>query len=282
MNPAPLTDDELKAWSSYIHQLCGLYLNGSKAYLIETRLIGLMRETGSPGWSYLLSKVKSDRSNQLNSKVINAVTTKETSFFRDTAPFELFQYKLIPEHIDRCRTSGCQRVPIRILSAGCSTGEEVYTIAIVLKELLRDFSGYDIRILGIDISESALAKASYGHYGRYELDRGVSPDNFFRYFEPSGDRWKICDELRSVVAFKKTNLLETLMVPGQFDIIFCRNVAIYFNTTDKIRLFKNLDRVLAKNGALIIGATESLADICPEFEPKRYHRGAFYHRVSGQ
>jgi chemotaxis protein methyltransferase CheR len=277
MSPA-LTHDELTAWSRYIHEICGVFLDNSKGYLIETRLAGLLRDNGSGGWAELLYKVKSDPSNALRTKVTSAITTNETSFFRDTAPFELLQHKLFPELVDRRNKAGLRPVPIRILSAACSTGQEAYSTAIVLKDLLGNFRGYDIRILGVDISDAAVAQASYAHFSRMELDRGMSPDKLARHFEPVGDRWKVHDELRATATFRRANLLEPIASPAPFDIIFCRNVAIYFTEPDKIRLFKNLGRNLARDGALVIGSTESITGLCPEFEPKRYLRTVFYQK----
>jgi chemotaxis protein methyltransferase CheR len=273
-----LTPDELTAWSRHIHEICGVHLDGTKGYLIETRFGSLMRESGAGGWSELLHKVKHDPTGKLKARVIDAITTNETSFFRDTSPFDLLQHKLFPEHIDRCRQAGRRPVPIRILSAACSTGQEIYSTAIVLKELLGSFQGYDIRLLGLDISDEAVAQASYAHYGRLELDRGMTPDKLARHFEPVGDRYKVRDELRALATFRRANLLEPLSSPVPFDIIFCRNVAIYFKEPDKIRLFQNLGRHLAGDGALIIGATESITGLCPEFEPQRYLRAVYYRK----
>lgn len=123
-------------------------------------MASLLRETNSGGWSELLYKVKNETGTALRTKVISAITTNETSFFRDTAPFELLQFKILPELIDRKTKSAYRPIPIRILSAACSTGQEAYSTAIVLKELLGDFTGYDIRILGLDISDAAIAQAS--------------------------------------------------------------------------------------------------------------------------
>jgi len=273
-----LTNDELTAWSRYIHEICGVNLDESKGYLVETRLGGLLRDIGAGTWTELLQKVKVETFGSLRTKVINAITTNETSFFRDTSPFELLRNKLFPELIDRRNRAGIKPVPIRILSAACSTGQEIYTTAMVLKELLGAFGGYDIRILGIDISDAVIAQASYGHYTRLELDRGLSADKLARHFEPAGERWKIRDELRALATFRKANLLVPLAAPAPFDIIFCRNVAIYFTEPDKIRLFRNLGRTLDRDGALIIGATESITGLCPEFEPQRYLRAVYYRR----
>jgi len=276
MNNIPITPDELAVWSRYVHEICGVHLDNSKGYLLETRLGGLLREAATPSFSELYYKAKSDHTNGLRRKIIDAITTNETSFFRDTSPFELLQHKLIPELIDRRTKAGVRPIPIRIWSAACSTGQEVYSTGIVLKELLDDFRGYDVRILGTDISDKAVAQASYGHFSRQELDRGMPPDKITKYFEPNGDRWKIRDDLRALTTFKTMNLLEPFAFPVPFDIIFCRNVAIYFTEPDKVRLFKNIEKYLAKDGCLIIGGTESISGLCPEFEPKRYLRAVFY------
>ena len=132
--------------------------------------------------------------------------------------------------------------------------------------------------MGLDISDAAVAQASYAHFSRMELDRGMAPDKLARYFEPVGDRWKVRDELRATATFRCANLLKPIASPAPFDIIFCRNVAIYFTEPDRIRLFRNLGRTLARDGALIIGATESITGLCPEFEPKRYLRAVFYQK----
>ena len=276
MTTISITRDELAVWSRYVHEICGVFLDESKGYLLETRLGGLLKETGATGFSEFYYKIKSDLTNSLRRKIVDAITTNETSFFRDSAPFELLRCKLIPELIDRRRKAGARQVPIRIWSAACSTGQEAYSTTLVLKELLGDMSGYDVRILGTDISDRTVAQASYGHFTRLELDRGMAAGQLAKYFTPSGDRWKICDELRAMASFRTMNLLQPFSFPVPFDIIFCRNVAIYFTEADKVRLFKNIGKCLAKDGCLIIGATESIAGLCPEFEPKRYLRSVFY------
>ena len=271
-----ITRDELTVWIRYIHEICGISLDESKAYLLETRLGGLLRDTGAASFSELYYQAKADLANALRRKIVDAITTNETSFFRDTAPFDLLRHKLIPELVDRRKKSGARMTPIRIWSAACSTGQEAYSTGIVLKELLGDLNGYDIRIVGTDISDKAVAAASYGHYSRLELDRGMAADKVTRYFVPAGDQWKIRDDIRAMASFRTMNLLQPFSFPAPFDIIFCRNVAIYFTEPDKVRLFQNMGRSLARDGALIIGSTESLTGLCPEFEPKRYLRSVFY------
>jgi chemotaxis protein methyltransferase CheR len=273
-----LSVNELSMWSAYIRSICGIQLDGSKGYLIETRLASLLRETGTTSFADLYNKVKTDPTNGLKKKVINAITTQETSFFRDTSPFELIQHKIIPDLIDkRTKALGTIRpLPIRVWSAACSTGQEVYSTAIVLKELLGDFNRYDVRITGTDISDKAVAHASYGVYSKLEMDRGMAPAKVAKYFALEGEKWKVRDEVRALATFKTMNLLEPFAFPAKFDIILCRNVAIYFSEQDKIRLFKSIAKVMAPDGYLIIGSTESITGLCPELEPKRYLRAVFY------
>lgn len=276
----PITRDELNLWSRYIHDICGVHIDETRGYLLETRLSTLFREIGAGSFSELYSRVKADLSLALRRKVIDAITTNETSFFRDNAPFELIRHKLIPELIDRRMKTGLKPTPIRIWSAACSTGQEAYSTGIILRELLGDCRNYDIRILGTDISDQAVAKASYGYFSQMEIERGLPPDRASRYFTREGDRYKIRDEIRGMMTFRNMNLLESFAFPTPFDIIFCRNVAIYFTESDKIRLFKNIGRCMAKDGALIIGSTESITGLCPEFEVKRYLRTVFYNKRS--
>lgn len=270
-----ITREELPVWTRYIYEICGISLDDSKGYLVETRLGSLMPETGAANFSELFFKVRSDTTSTLRRKVIEAITTNETSFFRDTAPFDLLRNKLIPDLIDRRSRNG-GRITLRIWSAACSTGQEAYSTAIVLKELLGDLTRYDIRILGTDISNKVVAQASYGEYSRLELERGLPQETLARHFIASGDRWKVRDEIRALTTFRTMNLLEPFAFPYAFDIIFCRNVAIYFTETDKARLFQNLGKYLAKDGCLIIGSTESITGLCPDLEPKRYLRSVFY------
>ena len=270
-----ITSEEMPVWSRYIKEICGIHLDDSKGYLVETRLGSLLTEAGVSSFSELFYKVRADSSSKLRGRIIEAITTNETSFFRDTSPFDLLRNKLIPDLIDR-RGAAAARIPIRIWSAACSTGQEAYSTAIVLKELLGDLTRYDIRILGTDISQKVVAVASYGEYNRHDLERGLPPETLARHFMVSGDRWRVRDEIRAMATFRNMNLLEPFSFPYQFDIIFCRNVAIYFTEADKTRLFRNLAKCLEKDGGLIIGSTESISGLCPELEPKRYLRSVFY------
>ena len=273
-----VTTDDIKAISKYILDISGIDLDESKAYLIETRLGRLIKEYECSSYRELCSKAKADANKNIENRIIDAISTNETLFFRDTGPFEVLQHKILPDLIDRRteRASGLLPIPIRIWSAACSTGQEVYSIAIVLKELLPDLKKYDIRLHGTDISDTAIGQASYGIYNKFEIERGLSKEKLQKYFIPNGGNWKISHEIRGMVSFDKRNILKPFLGLGKLDIIFCRNVAIYFNPEERKKLFENLASVLEPDGFLIIGSTESLTGICSIFEPKRYLRTIYY------
>jgi chemotaxis protein methyltransferase CheR len=273
-----VTTDDIKAMSKYILDISGIDLDESKAYLIETRLGGLIKEYQCSSYRELCSKAKTDSNKTVENRIIDAISTNETLFFRDAGPFEVLQHKILPDLIDRRteKSSGLLPIPIRIWSAACSTGQEVYSIAIVLKELLSDLKEYNVKLLGTDISDSAIGQASYGTYNKFEIERGLSKETLQKYFISNGGNWKISDEIRAMVSFTKRNILKPFVGLGKLDIIFCRNVAIYFNLEERKKLFENIADVLEPDGFLIIGSTESLTGICTIFEPKRYLRTIYY------
>ncbi|MCC5926385.1 MAG: protein-glutamate O-methyltransferase CheR [Bacteroidetes bacterium] len=271
-----LSPAEMNAWSAYIQKSSGIYLETTKSYLIQTRLSSLFRSTKSTSWTNLLQTVQLDKTGSLHTHVINAITTNETSFFRDQSPFELLRHKLIPELIDRRRKEGHRQIPIRIFSAACSTGQEIYSTIILLKELLIDLQSYDIQISGIDISDKAVAQASIGIFSELEVSRGLTPQRLNRFFQRVPEGYKIHDELRFLASFRKGNLLTESLAMGTFDIVFCRNVGIYFQEHDRKTLFRNMSTLLKKDGALIIGSTETLSGIPHNLELKRHLRSVYY------
>ncbi len=278
-----ISPDEIKIFSQYIKELSGIFLDESKVYLIETRLKHLIEEAGCSSYGNLYKKAKSEPTKNLEKKIIDAITTHETLFFRDSSPFELLQYKILPDLIDSRseKTTGNGPIPIRVWSAACSTGQEIYSISMVIKELLPNLSKYQIKLLGTDISDAAISQASYGTYNKFEIERGLTKDKLQKFFSPNGSQWKIKDEVRAMVNFQKVNLLHSLANLGKFDIILCRNVAIYFTLEDRKRLFSQLSNIVEKDGYLIIGSTESLTGLCPKFEPKRHLRSIFYQLKNG-
>jgi len=270
--------DEIKLLSKYIYDVSGIIVDASKAYLLETRLNSLLDEMGLASYRDLYYKAVADSGKLTEGKIIDAISTNETLFFRDTGPFEVLRHKILPDLIDARsnRSTGQLPISIRIWSAACSTGQEVYSIAIILKELLMNMSKYSIKLLGTDISDAAVKKSSYGEYGRFEIERGLPSDKLNNYFHRSGENWKIRDELRAMAQFRKINLHNSLRFLGQFDIIFCRNVAIYFSPEDRKKLFDKLAGMLAPDGYLIIGSTESLTGVSDKYVPQRHLRSIYY------
>jgi len=194
----------------------------------------------------------------------------------------VFKHKILPDLIDARSKSGVGRqVPIRIWSAACSTGQEIYSIAIALREALGNLNNFQISILGTDISDDAITKASYGKYNKFEIERGLPIQTLNKYFTLMGDGWKIKDEIRAMAVFKKFNLMKPFAGLGKFDVVFCRNVAIYFTPADKKMVFDKIAGVLEPDGSLIIGSTESLTGVTNMFEAKRYMRSIFYQPSDG-
>ncbi|MDY6855638.1 MAG: protein-glutamate O-methyltransferase CheR [Thermodesulfobacteriota bacterium] len=273
-----ITPDEVNVISRFIGEISGICLDTTKAYLLENRLSSLIDELECSSYSELYYKVKSDNTRTMERKIIDAITTKETLFFRDKYPFDLLQHKILPDLIDnkKAKSSNFFPLDIRIWSAACSTGQEVYSIALTLNDILSNMKEYNIRLLGTDISDEAIIRASYGQYNKFEVERGLSKERLQKYFIAEENSWRVNDEIRAIASFKRHNLMDSLTGLGMWDIIFCRNVAIYFNLEDRKKLFHKIANVLKPDGYLIIGASEYLAGICPRFDSKRYLKSVFY------
>lgn len=270
----PVTPQDLLELAKLIKQLCGLALDDSKGYLVESRLTQLAQEAGCATYVELCRRaVAGDR--QVRTKVIDAITTHETLFFRDNSPFNVLQHRVIPDIIDSKANSPLAK-RLRIWCAACSTGQECYSVAIVLSELLPNITSWNVNILGTDISDASIAQASRGHYSAYEVGRGMPPHYLNKYMVREGANWKVRDPLRALVQFDRRNLLENFHDLGPFDVIFCRNVAIYFDAPTRQNLFLRLADRLTPAGYLFVGAAESLADLGPRFAPKMYCRSIFY------
>ena len=269
--------EELTLLAQYIHNISGIFYDQKKAYLFESRLGPLVEESGLANYTELYHKSKADPKKGIEKKIIDAISTNETLFFRDTGPFDLLKHKIIPDLVDaRSAKAAGRQVPLKIWSSACSTGQEVYSIAIVLKDLLPDFKKYNIKLLGTDISDAAVAQASSGKYNKFEIERGLARDKLQKFFTLNGGSWKIKDEIRALATFKKQNLMLPFNGLGKFDIIFCRNVAIYFSMADRKKVFNKLANMLVPDGCLIIGSTESLTGVCPKFVPQRHMRSVYY------
>ena len=265
----------------YIYSISAIVLEASKDYLVEGRLSALAEGSGSASFADLIRKAKADTSGALKRKIIDGITTGETLFFRDTSPFDLLRHKLIPELLDR-QARSTLKPPIRIWSAACSTGQELYSIAILLREMLGDPHRHNLRLVGTDLSDEAVVRSSAGYYNSIEMGRGLSDSLRAQNFIADLKGWKIRDELRALTSFRRLNLMEDLSSMGRFDIIFCRNVAIYFNDKDKASLFQRLSQRLESHGSLIIGSMESLGNSCPQVESKRHLRAVYYQLQEGK
>jgi len=265
----------------YIYSISAIALEDSKDYLVEGRLSALSESIGARSFADLVQKAKADLSGSVKRRLIDGITTGETLFFRDSSPFELLRNKLIPELIDR-RSRSLLKPPIRIWSAACSTGQELYSISILLRDLLGDPHRYNFRLLGTDLSDEAVARASTGYYNSIEMGRGLSDELRERNFKSDAKGWRICDEVRSLASFRRLNLMDDLSSLGKFDIIFCRNVAIYFNEKDRVSLFNRLAQRLEPHGSLLLGSMESLGNLCPQFESQRHLRAAYYQLKQGK
>lgn len=272
-----VTPDEFKTFSKYILDISGIALDAGKEYLVETRLNPLLNRLNCASYSQLLQKAKTDFKKQIENDIIDAISTNETYFFRDKSPFELLQYKIFPDLIDkRSQKSPSLKPAIRLWSAANSTGQEIYSIAMTLIEMGVTPDKYNIKLFGTDISDAAIAQASYGLYNKFEVARGLDKNLLNKYLEKHEDRYKIKDELRVMAQFKKMNLMKPFVGLGKFDIVLCRNVMIYFTSEDRKKIYQNISKVLEPDGYLLIGSTESLVNDTDLFTSKKYLNSVFY------
>ena len=272
-----ITPSEFTLFKKYILDISGIALSGGKEYLVETRLNPLVEELGCTSYAELYQKSKSAFNKEIEKKIIDAISTNETYFFRDKTPFELLQYKIIPDLIDkRSKNKTGLKTSIRLWSAASSTGQEIYSIAMALDEINVTPTNYNIKLFGTDISDAAIAKASYGKYNKFEIARGLDQKRLYKYFTQEKDSWRIKDQLRAMTQFKKLNLMKPFIGLGKFDIVLCRNVMIYFTSEDRRKIYNKIAKVLEPDGYLLIGSTESLANDSDLFVPKRYLKSVFY------
>jgi len=267
--------EDLAFVARFVEELCGVVLDESKAYLVESRLGRLAQEHGCASYRELCERARRSGDALLRTQIIDAITTHETLFFRDQAPFDALQFKVLPELIDaRTRARAPRR--LRFWSAACSTGQEPYSIAMTLREMFPGNCPWEFFILATDISDAAIQQASRGWYAHHEIQRGMKPAMLAKYFVPKNGGYQVRDELRAMVAFRRRNLLEPFGDLGLFDVIFCRNVAIYFDAARRRDLFFRLAQQLVADGVLFVGSAESLLDLGPRFVPHNHCRATFY------
>lgn len=269
-----LTASQIQAVCKLTEKITGIQWDQSKDYLIETRLVNRLKDFGCKTLEELLRKVEGGDATVRNA-FIDSVTTRETLFFRDELPYVALEHKALPEIIDAKAGSHYPR-RLRVWSAAASSGQEAYSLAMTLLEMLPDFEKWDVQILATDISDAALSTASRGFYTDFEIGRGMRQDLLRRYFKPAAGGWQVKDEVRSLVTFQKQNLLQPFANVGPFDIIFCRYVAIYFDPPTRRELFERLSKVLTHDGAIFVGSSENLADFGPKWAPQFHCRAVFY------
>jgi chemotaxis protein methyltransferase CheR len=248
----------------------GLDLSADKQYLIESRLLPLARRAGLAGISELVQKMRGG-SVPIISQVVEAMTTNETFFFRDKVPFDHFRESIIPE-ILRARAS---RKSIRIWCAAGSTGQEPYSLAMCLKEMGATLSGWRLEILATDLSLEVIEKSKAGIYSQFEVQRGLPIQMLVKYFKQTGELWQINADIRAMVQHRQLNLLHDFSQLGVFDVIFCRNVLIYFDQETKVNIFNRLAKVIETDGFLVLGAAETVVGLTDVFKPFPERRGLY-------
>jgi chemotaxis protein methyltransferase CheR len=248
----------------------GLDLSTDKQYLVESRLLPLARRVGLGTITELVVKMKSG-AEQLTSDVVQAMTTNETFFFRDKIPFDHLRDPILPTLVQ----SRAMRHSIRIWSAACSTGQEPYSIAMCLREFGPMLSGWRTEIVATDLSQDVLEKARAGLYSQFEVQRGLPIQLLVKHFSQTGEMWQLNADIRSMVQHRQLNLLQDFSHLGKFDVIFCRNVLIYFDQETKISIFERLARMLEPDGYLMLGAAESVVGITDAFRPCSDRRGLY-------
>ena len=252
----------------------GLDLSADKQYLIESRLLPLSRKCGVAGISELVQKMKGGAAT-IVTQVVEAMTTNETFFFRDKIPFDHFRDSIMPEVL-KARAA---RKSIRIWCAAGSTGQEPYSLAMCLKEMSAALAGWRVEIIATDLSQEVLEKSKSGMYSQFEVQRGLPIQLLVKYFKQSGELWQINADIRAMVQHRQLNLLHDFSQLGAFDVIFCRNVLIYFDQDTKINIFGRLAKTMEADGFLVLGAAETVVGLTDVFKPFPDKRGLY--RPSG-
>jgi len=262
--------------SDMLKKRSGLIISEDKLYLLESRLVPLARKRGMEGLDDLVKAIRCSPEEQLLEDVTEAMTTNESSFFRDIKPFDNFRNVVLPDMIEK---RGDKR-RIRIWCAAASTGQEPYSLAMCLREEAEKLSGWRVEIVATDLSKEVLDKASVGLYSQFEVQRGLPIQLLMKYFSQVNDLWQIDSSIRAMVKFRSLNLLEKFSHLGAFDIVFCRNVLIYFDQPTKGEVLENISSLMPSDGYLFLGGAETVLGICDSFKPMDGYRGMY--RLSPQ
>jgi len=265
-----VTPSEYEYLRKLLREHSGLDLSADKQYLVESRLIPLARKAGLNGIGELVQKIKSG-ADAVTIDVIEAMTTNETFFFRDKIPFDHLRETVLPELI-QARAS---RRGLRIWCAASSTGQEPYSIAMCLKEFAPQLSGWRVEIVATDLSLGVLEKARAGIFSQFEVQRGLPIQSLVKHFRQVGELWQLNADIRAMVQHRQLNLMQDFSHLGSFDVIFCRNVLIYFDQATKIDVFNRLAKSLEADGVLALGAAESVVGMTDAFKPYPERRGLY-------
>jgi chemotaxis protein methyltransferase CheR len=254
----------------FLKDRSGLDLSSDKQYLVESRLIPLARKAGLPGIDELVAQIKGG-SNAIALEVVEAMTTNETFFFRDKLPFDHLRDTIVPDLLQ----ARAGRRSLRIWCAASSTGQEPYSIAMCLKEMGAQLSGWRIEIIATDLAQSVLEKSRAGIYSQFEVQRGLPIQLLVKYFKQIGELWQLNADIRAMIQFRQLNLLQDFSHLGTFDVVFCRNVLIYFDQDTKVNVFKRMAKAMEPDGFLALGAAETVVGLTDAFKPHPDKRGLY-------
>ncbi|MEQ8397730.1 protein-glutamate O-methyltransferase [Thalassobaculum sp.] len=257
--------------ATMLREQSGLVITPEKAYLVENRLQPVARKWGYASLDQLVGAMRTKSDGKLRKDVVDAMTTNESLFFRDLKPFDLMRDVVLPPLL----TARASTKRIRIWSAACSSGQEPYSLAMMLSEMQAKLAGWKIEILATDLSSEMVAKAKAGTYSQFEVQRGLPITMLVKHFKQDGDRWQLSDAIRNQVTFREYNLLEHPRSLGQFDVVYCRNVLIYFDQPTKTKVLAGIADQLAPDGTLFLGGAETVLGITDRFEPVPGQRGIY-------
>lgn len=272
-----MREGDFDLFAKLVKTKSGIHLTPDKAYLLESRLMSVARQQGMKNIDDLADAVRRQQTPALISDITEAMTTNESSFFRDQRPFEQFRNFVLPRLLQSRRSSRL----IRIWSAACSSGQEPYSMAMVLHEEQAKLAGWKVEILATDISQEMVDKARRGEYNQFEVQRGLPIQMLVKHFTQESDKWIVKDELRKHITFKTFNLMEDAGTLGVFDVIFCRNVLIYFDGPTKTQVLERLSRRLPDDGLLFLGGAETIIGVTDRFKSIRDQRGVFEVTANG-
>jgi len=257
-----MNSDEFEFFATFLRQRSGISLDANKAYLIESRMLSLIEERGIGSLSTLVAQLRSESDPILEDRVVDEMTTNETAFFRDVRPFDMLTDYMIPALLESRSTER----RLQIWSAGCSTGQEPYCIAMTLKENFPQLADWTVNIVATDICETAIEQAQEGSYSQLEVNRGLPQEMLDKYFTKSGVRWKLDKDLREMVEFRKLNLIAPITDIPAADIVFIRNVLIYFDLDLQRETLSRVRSLMNPRSYLVLGCAETTLNVDDCFE----------------